>query len=276
MSLKAKTWTGLGAVLLAGTALTAPLAQAEPGRDLLPGLSQADSPLLLAQSSPGGGEGEGAGGAADLASDDVAYLTQFGLVRGHLRVGVELYRQSAVAAAKTHMKHPGDELYATLAPAIAARGLPDFADKLEALAQAVEGDRPAAEVEQAYAALQSAIADAEGGLAGGELKTVLKTIVRLVRTAAEEYEIGVKAGQVVNGHEYQDALGFTQVAGDLLAAIDAHRRKGAETALAEIERQLAALKPAWPSLVPPERVSADASQIFAAAARIEIAAISVI
>jgi hypothetical protein len=41
----------------------------------------------------------------------VAYLTHLGLVRGHLGVGVDLYREGAQDAAQTHMKHPGDELY---------------------------------------------------------------------------------------------------------------------------------------------------------------------
>ena len=47
-------------------------------------------------------------------------LTQLSLIRGHLFVGMELYRQGAVDHAKTHMKHPQDEIYASLRPAIRA------------------------------------------------------------------------------------------------------------------------------------------------------------
>ena len=84
------------------------------------------------------GEG-GVTAAADFATNDVAYLTQLGLVRGHSRG-----RLRAIPAgpspelSQTHMKHPREEIYAAVVPAFAARGCDDvFADGLTALTQAV-------------------------------------------------------------------------------------------------------------------------------------------
>ena len=57
---------------------------------------------------------------ASLATDDIAYLTHLGLIRGHLRVGVDLYEKGVREHAKRHMKHPADELYAALTSASSA------------------------------------------------------------------------------------------------------------------------------------------------------------
>ena len=52
-----------------------------------------------------------------------------------------------------------------------------------------------------------------------ESKTVDQTIMlvqSLLETAAEEYAIGIVDGDVKNKYEYQDALGFTMIAKDIL------------------------------------------------------------
>ncbi|MEQ8486804.1 MAG: hypothetical protein RIB46_20760 [Pseudomonadales bacterium] len=88
----------------------------------------------------GEGESEGEGAVAQsLITDDAAYLSRLHLILGHLEVGVSLYRKGHTAAALTHMKHPADELYSALIPAIAARGVTGFDGQLEAPAQAVAG-----------------------------------------------------------------------------------------------------------------------------------------
>jgi hypothetical protein len=102
---------------------------------------------------------------------------------------------------------------------------------------------------------------------------VLASVQRLVRTAADEYAEGVEGGRVTNPHEYQDARGFVWTAQEAVARLGKAGTANAE-ALAKIERELQALEPAWPDIVPPETVTTDASLLYGAAARIEIAALS--
>ena len=84
---------------------------------------------------------------------------------------------------------------------------------------------------------------------------------------------GVEGGRVVNPHEYQDAFGFVQTAEAAVARLK-QAGKGDPEILAKIERELGAVEPAWPALVPPEQIATDASLLYGAAARIEIALLS--
>ena len=177
----------------------------------------------------------------DAALDDTAYLTQLGLIRGHLRVGIELYREGRHDHAKRHMKHPEDELYATLAGEFERRDAAGFADELATLAARVEQDADAAAVESAYAALLERIAAAEAKVAAPQDPALHgRVAARLLDTAAEEYGIGVVDGQISEVHEYQDAYGFTQVAIAHAALADA----------GGLESEIEALAPLWPELVP--------------------------
>lgn len=276
-----KLWSGLGVFLLAGTALShpAPAGPGEAGRNAHAPQVPAASTILAQHKMNEGGEGgeggEGAKGKADLTRDDVAYLTQLGLVSGHLNVGVDLYRAGARDAARSHMKHPGDELYAALKPAFTARNVRGFEDGLERLATTVEKGAPVAEVEAAYNALQKQIDQAQAGARTIKLRDRLLVIAKLVHESGEEYMEGVVNGEVREAHEYQDALGFMRVARRMLADIAPADRARATVAIKTMEEQFKAIAPAWPNVVPPKRVMTDASLIHSAAARMEIAALSV-
>ncbi|HEY7765651.1 MAG TPA: hypothetical protein VIB38_11730, partial [Aestuariivirgaceae bacterium] len=219
-----------------------------------------------------GGEG-GEKAAASMGGDDVRYLTLLGLVEGHLRAGLELYRQGAADMARTHMKHPGDELYADLEPALSARKAAGFGPSLEALAAAVENGKPIAEAEKAFSAVMEEIDKARATI--DDLPDELKSLMALIRTAADEYAVGVKEGKVTDPHEYQDAWGFTQTAKAQLAKRSEADRKRLGQSYEQIAGELNKLDAAWPSLVPPDKVTTDASVIYGAAARIEIAALAV-
>lgn len=218
------------------------------------------------------GEGEGASGPDDLKTDDQAYLTRLGLIRGHLRVGYELYRAGHVDMAITHMKHPRDELYAGLVPAMQARGAETFDDELSTLAERVTADAGASEVETAYAALEQGIADAET-VASASLKTALLSVMDLVRTAGEEYALGVEDGRLVNRHEYQDAYGFTEIARQRLRNLPAQTRAKSPETVAKVEQMLSDLHDLWPDIAPGDSVDGDPSRLYGTAARIEIAAL---
>jgi hypothetical protein len=282
-----KIWSRLGVALLAGTALTQPSAahapQSASSKEQASQAAKAAPQLLhLAQNRVGGegaegGEGGGEGGergAPNPATDDVAYVTQLGLVRGHLNVGMELYRAGAAEAARTHMKHPADELYATLVPAFKARRTNGFDAALEKLSAAVEKGAPVSEADAAYAAVEKEIDRVQAYARNMPVKSRLMVAVNLVKEAAEEYAEGVENGVVRNAHEYQDAYGFTRTARRMVEQLTPSERARSAKVVDAMEQQFKLIEPAWPNVVPPERVKTDASLIAGAAARMELAVLS--
>jgi hypothetical protein len=82
-------------------------------------------------------------------------------------------------------------------------------------------------------------------------------------------------GRVNNAHEYQDALGFTRVARSLvenLAGSDAADQPALQRVIERARTQLDAVQPLWVGVMPPERVDGEASTLYGATARVELAA----
>lgn len=208
---------------------------------------------------------DAAASAAALADAD--YLLRLGLMRGHLLVGHALFESGAADAARTHSKHPGDELYAGMDAEFAARGTAGFAAELAAHAGASAGDDAAA-VQRTYAAVRAAILRCEAAVQASDA-LIGQVIVLLLREAAEEYAIGVVDGQVENAHEYQDAYGFTQIALDL-----ARQRAEGNAAFARIAERIEALATLWPALAPPPTLEGRAARLHGAAAEAEILALA--
>ena len=204
----------------------------------------------------------------------MSYLTALGLIEGHLRVGGELYRQGHHSAALSHMKHPGDELYRDLLPAFHQRGVAGFAQPLEDLAERVEHGARVADVDAALGRALQAVDTARFGATGpGGPGTTLLVAHRLVEMAAQEYDAGVTDGRVVDEHEYQDAYGFVLVAQRLVASLDGMGSDSVHRAVERADTALSGLHIAWPTLTGPES-GTDASLLYGAAARLEIAASS--
>jgi len=261
MESKNKLWLGLGVVFVAGAAMTS------CGTDENASVVGTDHSAMTA--SEGGEGGEGASSEESLVSDAV-YLGQLAFIRGHLNVGVNLYRDGDEEASATHMKHPESEIYAALRPALVARDAPGFADQLAALAVAVENGRPLAEVDATYEALLQGITAAEQAVTEQNARLLGDVIVNLVSTAAAEYDIAVDGDLgLENAHEYQDALGFIRIAYDLLARVES---LSSDTDTIEaIRQQLDLVRPAWTGLQPPQRLHTEPSVIYGAASRIELA-----
>mgnify|MGYP006283698193 CR=1 FL=1 len=263
-----RRWLALGTVAATALAASHPMAADDAGS-----ADPETGSFVLAQGEGGEGEGEGEGrAAADPATDDAAYLAALGLVEGHLMAGLALYEEGAREAAATHMKHPEDEIYASLAPALEARGAPGFANALGALAGAVESGAPVGEVRAAHERVSEALAAARAPVEATPAAR-FGAVVRLARTAAEEYGIGVVDGKLENAHEYQDAWGFLQVAkgiaGELAGSQDDRVAGVAEDVTSHLDSMLAA----FPGVVPPETLATDASKLHGEAARIELAAL---
>lgn len=206
----------------------------------------------------------------DLATDNVAFLVRLGLVRGHLHAGNALYQQDETEMAATHMKHPRDELYAGLVPAIEARGMQPFDAELTALAEAVETGADAERVAQAWDGVEEAIVSIEQGIDASP-REELQAIAGMLDTAAEEYRAGVFDAMVKDVHEYQDSWGFQQIALARVGRIET-TSENERSAKAEAAVTVSSLDDLWTGLNPANRVGGDADRIAAAADRIRSAA----
>ena len=281
MKKQLKLWSSLSVATLVGagvlsgcdnnTPATEVTSDPVPTEQVQPGVEDG-APDHAHEAAPAGGEGEGMSGD-DPVTDDVVFLSQLGQIRGHLLVGMELFRAGHLDHARTHMKHPEDELYSALKPAFEARGIPAFDSELSGLAQSVEENRDASDVEAAYSALLAELDRVEGEV-DASAKDKLLVAVALVRTAAEEYGIAVDdSGKVVNAHEYQDAFGFVKTADALVVAIDEAGSEALSAAVAENKALIEPLYDAWPSLVPPQTLdAATTSRLYGTAANMELEA----
>jgi hypothetical protein len=90
----------------------------------------------------------------------------------------------------------------------------------------------------------------------------------LLEIAAEEYAIGIIDGNIENKFEYQDALGFTTVAKNILKDSDA-LSPSEEVKRNIIIEIIESLSPLWPSLVPIEKINGDAVKILNAVSKID-------
>lgn len=268
-SARSRHWTRLGssAMAVAALSLSPWFSHDAAGGDLI---SDRQKPTVVeaADRHPGGEGAEDHHGSASPETDDVAFLTQLELIRGHLTVGVALYREGEPEAAKKHMKHPADELYASLQPALEARKAPGFADALQRLASAVERELPDDKVDAAFESAMNAI-NASADVVDAGATDCLKVVHRLVETAAGEFEAALDGNKVVEPQEYQDAYGFVQVAHQMLDGLTQSERKQVEPAASNVEQHLDHLDGAWPSLMPPATVNTDPGFVRGAAAMIE-------
>ena len=235
------------------------------------GAAAAVSSVPHAHGGEGEGEGEGAEAPdASLAHDKPAYLAQLMMLRGHLKAGTALYVAGEGSLAAAHMKHPQDELYATLKPAIEAYGARDIGEQLSDLAASVEGGMPVERVEEAFANVR-AVSTAAIEASKPELKDILIAASLTLNQAGAEYEAAVTDGRLINAKEYQDAYGFMATVVEALGAAEGETE--AEKAAVAVAREHAALAfNVAPTLAPAARLEGKSSTIYGAATRIEIAA----
>jgi hypothetical protein len=270
MAQKIRLWVGLG--IAAGIAAGVVAGADAHANQAVSQSSQGK--ILLAQNSGEGGEGGGESGTdASGLPNDADFLTSLSLIEGHMLVGVELYKLGEAEMAKTHMKHPRDEIYAVLGPALASRKSPDFGVALDAVGKAVTAGASVDEVTVLHKTFAETLHAARPQAL--EAATAAKAVVALVRIAAEEFEAGVKDGQIVELHEYQDAWGFTQIAAQVLASLSKAERDEHRNEIEGMEVELGKLGVLWPDVTGKAHVSGSAKVLFAAAARMELTALDI-
>lgn len=250
-----QTLTAIAAVawLVIGTGCTPEHGGPEAG-----GAGEAASSTAMPAMGKGGDD-------ADPAVDDVVYLTQLGLIRGHLHVGYSLYDSDLPDLAATHMKHPREEIYRHLQPAFGARGCGGFADGLMALTTAVVDRAEKSAVADTYENLMADIRACEEKAMLSDPNIAVRVVQKLLRTASHEYLIGVIDGEIDNLHEYQDAWGFVQIAKDYAGLPALAGSAEAIAAAGRIQDLLDSLDGLWPSLAPEGGIDGNPRQRLRAA-----------
>lgn len=267
MSKTLKLWTSLGVAALSGTLA----AEAATFGDLSKQqVASAKSHLYLADASGEGGEAGEAGASGGAEGDRTDYLMDLALVEGHMLVGVALYKAGDAEAAKPHMKHPRDELFADLKMHFEEMKVNGFGAELEAVAMAVETGAAAEDVDAKLNTLLAAIAEARGGPM--EAHEAAQAAVLVLKTAADEFGESVKDGKVVEAHEYQDAWGFVQAAKRIIDRLPDEEKNEHMDELQSIGNELAAIEKFFPDTAGKMPVMATGSDFAAAAARIELTA----
>ena len=167
------------------------------------------------------------------------------------------------------MKHPKSELYSAIIPTFESKNAKGFASELADLALSVESNEDLNIVIQNYEILLKVISQNEKivDIESNTFESKMSLVKSLLEVAAEEYGIGIVDGNVENKFEYQDALGFTIVAKNILeeAEPSTSLQLARKDKVIEMLNNLSSL---WPSLVPTGNVNGDAKQILTAIKKI--------
>ena len=171
-----------------------------------------------------------------------------------------------------HLKHPEEEIYLDLKPVFERYETPGFDTELMNLYKSIKEGESEGDVEARLIEARAGIEKAYKA-AAPTLKETLLATSHVIREAGEEYAASLKNGEVVRPHEYQDAYGFMTVAVDVLGGIEGETQ-AAKEAVATARKHASMALDVVPSANAPEWSKKSAAPIFAAAANIEIAALS--
>jgi len=192
---------------------------------------------------------------ATSQEQDVDYLTQLGLIKGHLLVAQELIEQGQPAQAEPHIAHPVEEIYANVEDQLQARQVQDFRPTLVQAEDLVKS-RP--NDPQLKTAVQDAIAAVDQAMEAVPAQQrqspalTLQVMDGLLATAQEEYEAAIANGKIAEAIEYQDSRGFVLQAEDLYSQVASQINQANPEAGKAIQTNLSELKAAWPSVIPPQ------------------------
>jgi len=163
-----------------------------------------------------------------LLNDYEAFVVRLLLTKGHLRAGIEAYESGNDNQALAHLGQPVEVLHDNLDRWVGTPGAEPFEAALGALVAAVHAKAPIDAVTQdlamALRTLDGAIEKLDVDIRESPTFTMLVTLA-VLRAAADEYDLGVSGGRIVDIIEYQDARAFMlearacaeSASGDLMA-----------------------------------------------------------
>jgi hypothetical protein len=217
--------------------------------------------------SEGGESGESGDGGTPGHVDAATLLS---MTQGHLLASLEFYRHGDMTSAKGHAGHPSKEYTEELEHAVSELGESGLLEDIEAFHLAVEDERPLGEIEKAYGAAEAEISRLRAA-AAPEPKSALASVAALLREAGKEYSEGVAEGKVVNHEEYADAMGFVMAAREALDDLSSQNQGEAGEIVSGVATDLKALDSLFPD-IDAKTVAGEASALYGAASRVEIAA----
>jgi len=237
---------------------------------LLGALTGASLALGAALAQPQQSDDEHAFDALEGASPDVALVARLLMMKGHLRIGRELYRAGDHDAAQGHFLHPLVELDPEVEPALEARKLEGVKPALEALGNAPDQGEAAvgSAFETANAAVDRALLPAAKALRRSAAESY-DLFARIAAEAAHEYANGIEGETVIAPVEYQDARGFLLAGAEALKGFAQPLAIIDEDGYRTIEREYQSMLSATPTAQPPERVEVPPARLEAAVKRIE-------
>jgi hypothetical protein len=290
-----KIWVGLGTAVLAASPAAGAAAPVGGKAEAIAAQARHEDLLILAQAkghgdegmkghdgeavkaqqdtaASGGGEGDEGGGSGSTLPAPLRLYRGIELIRGHLLIGNELVEAGRWAEALPHFLHPGEEVYGGIRDDLKTFNIAPFEAALKALAQTVKAKNKEA-YGRARAAVEERMAAAETSVRGKEANIpsfTLETILEVLQQAAEEYEGAFKDGRLTNIVEYQDARGFIYESDRLFSTVAEALSARNANAVRTIRTQLAELKDAFPTAMPPQTAVKDPGQVLSSVSRIEL------
>lgn len=225
-----------------------------PAPETAPIEAPMETPMETPQASP-----------TSQADADVDYMTNLGLMKGHLLVAKELLDQGKPDQAEPHIGHPVEEIYSDVEDQLQARNVEEFKTTLDGLHDLVQSNPKDPKVATEMQASMAAVDEAMQAVPEDQRQSpefVLEVINGLLDTAGSEYEAAIANNKIAEVIEYQDSRGFVTYADTLYEGIEPQITQKYPEAHQAIEADMAQLMKAWPSAIapaaptmPPERVS---------------------
>jgi len=293
MRSKTKIWLGVGAFVVAG--VNAANAEAPVPSRLGVNESVSETALTRALSAPihlaaakkrGGGEhgehgakkkqgGEGGEGGSQAANlpPDLDFALKIAQIRGHLLVGDELIKQGQWNAALPHFLHPTEELYGPIRGRLKDYNTPQFSTALKLLATIVKQKKGGEDYDQAFKAVEEALAAADAGLKIKQQNWEsfqVETALELLKSSTNEYQEAIVKARIAKPVEYQDARGFVWQSERMIEAIAPALDKKNADALNQVRSGYAELKRAWPEAMPPKTPVKNYAAVLSDVSRIEL------
>lgn len=185
---------------------------------------------------------------------DVDYMVKLGLMKGHMLVAKELLDLKKPDQAEPHIGHPVEEIYADVEDQLQERKVPEFKKQLMSLQDLVKSKPNDPQLGTQFEASMKAVDNAIAALPETQRQSpqfALQVINGLLDTANSEYGAAIAKGKISAAIEYQDSRGFVNYADTLQNSISGQLTKQNSEAQKAITDNMAQLKTAWPSPLPP-------------------------